>query len=99
MQVAAFLGVHRRKVAEFLNDELIPKPIMLASYPKWRREELEDWVAARCPEQKFWKWQPSVRVTLGTLVEAMQAEVVSLRGQLDRLQRLDQDNVVAISRR
>ena len=56
MQVAAFLGVHRRKVAQFLNEELIPKPITLASYPKWRREELEDWVAADCPEQDNWKW-------------------------------------------
>lgn len=46
--VAALLGCSERHVYRLLTDGLMPRPVRVGSLVRWRRDELEEWVAHGC---------------------------------------------------
>lgn len=48
-EVAAMLDISMRSVWRRVSEGLMPKPIRLGTSVRWRRSEIEDWVAAGCP--------------------------------------------------
>lgn len=36
----------------------VPAPIRVGTSVRWRRAEIEAWVAAGCPPQARWTWEP-----------------------------------------
>jgi DNA binding domain, excisionase family len=55
-EVAELLGVSNRHVRDMLNDgRLGPQPLALGTSKRWRVAELEEWLAAGCPNREAWK--------------------------------------------
>ncbi len=48
-QVAALLGVSRSHVFRMTDSGQMPRPLRLGSLVKWRRADLDDWLAAGAP--------------------------------------------------
>ncbi len=56
-QVAEALDVSRRTIYRMRQTGKLPKPVKMGKSLKWRREELEAWVAAGCPPLSRWEWE------------------------------------------
>jgi prophage regulatory protein len=55
-QVAQTLGVSVRTIRRLDCAGKLPKPVRIGGAVRWRRDELEAWVAADCPDRE--KWEP-----------------------------------------
>ena len=53
-QAAALAGVSRSHWWSLHSAALVPMPIKLGRATRWRRDELEQWVAAGCPPRHEW---------------------------------------------
>ncbi len=53
--VAVALSVSVRHVWKLLSSGKLPKPVRLAGSVRWRRHELEEWMAASCPCRDEWE--------------------------------------------
>jgi excisionase family DNA binding protein len=47
--VAALLNVSTRTVRRMADSGAMPRPVKLASLIRWRRDDIDAWVAAGCP--------------------------------------------------
>jgi excisionase family DNA binding protein len=47
--VARLLGCSSRHVYRLSDGGRMPKPVKLGALVRWRRQALEDWIAAGCP--------------------------------------------------
>lgn len=47
--VAALLSVSTRTVRRMADSGQMPRPVRLASLIRWRRDDVEQWLAAGCP--------------------------------------------------
>jgi len=50
-RVAALLDCSTRHVYRLADAGRMPRPVRLGSLVRWRRAELEEWIAAGCPNQ------------------------------------------------
>jgi predicted DNA-binding transcriptional regulator AlpA len=56
-ETAKLLGVSRTAFHGLrATERFAPATIDLCG-PKWRRREVLDWIAAKCPHSKVWRWQ------------------------------------------
>lgn len=56
-EAARMLGLKRTAFYSLrLTERFAPQTINLCG-PKWRRQEVLDWIAAKCPHSKAWSWQ------------------------------------------
>jgi len=37
----------------------LPKPLRIGRAVRWRRAEIEAWIAAGCPPRERWQWEAS----------------------------------------
>jgi excisionase family DNA binding protein len=49
-EVAALLNISTRTLWRLLSARQVPEPIRLGGSVRWRREEVETWIARGCPE-------------------------------------------------
>ena len=63
-QVADALGVSVRLLYKLQASARLPRPISFGRAIRWRREELEEWLAAGAPERARWEAMRS-RMTRG----------------------------------
>ena len=49
-EVACLLGVCNRQVRRLVLEDRIPAPIYLGRVPRWPASEINEWMAARCPD-------------------------------------------------
>lgn len=54
-QVAKMLGVSVRQVWRLHTTGRLPKPVRLGNCVRWRRAEVEAFVAAGCPTREKWE--------------------------------------------
>lgn len=54
-QVAAMLACSVRHVRRLADRSAMPKAVKLGSLVRWRREDIEQWIAAGCPAGKAGK--------------------------------------------
>lgn len=57
--LAARLGLGRATIYRQVAAGRLPAPIRIGRAVRWRRAEIEDWVAAGCPPRSRWTWEPS----------------------------------------
>ena len=56
--VGRLLGCSRSRVYELHDAGKLPMPIRTVSRgPRWRAEELRDWIRAGCPPRVRWQWR------------------------------------------
>ncbi len=48
--VAGLLSCSRRNIYRLSDGGLMPRPIKLGRLTRWRRSEVEDWIAEGCPK-------------------------------------------------
>ncbi|WP_145198219.1 helix-turn-helix domain-containing protein [Planctomycetes bacterium Poly30] len=53
-KVAEMLGVSKRQIAGLRSSGRLPSPVRLGRSVRWRREEIEAWIAAGCPTRDRW---------------------------------------------
>lgn len=58
MDMASVLGVSAGAVRRLDAGGKLPEPIRLGNFIRWRRLEIEDWIAAGCPDRGHWNWFP-----------------------------------------
>jgi excisionase family DNA binding protein len=57
-QVADLLSIGRTKVFQLDSAGRLPDSIRLGTrVRRWRRQEVEDWIAAGCPLRTEWNWK------------------------------------------
>lgn len=54
MEAAALLGVSRAMYWKLHSQARIPLPIRFGRVVRWRKQELEAWIAAGCPPRDRW---------------------------------------------
>lgn len=57
-QVASLLGICERTLWGMQNEGRMPEPIRIGRSVKWRYDEIVAWVAAGCPLDGSWTWNP-----------------------------------------
>jgi predicted DNA-binding transcriptional regulator AlpA len=56
-EAAKLLGIGRTSLHSLrLTERFAPATVELCG-PKWRRQEVLDWIAAGCPHRKAWAWK------------------------------------------
>ncbi len=60
--IAALLNVSQRHVHRLDALEQVPEPVRLGRSVRWRREEIDAWVAAGCPRRSLWDWRSALAV-------------------------------------
>ena len=76
---ALFFGCSRSTVYAWLSDGWIPKPVTVIGHKnRWRKVELLDWIAAGCPQQSAWRWEPSRLGIYESLILERRAELDDL---------------------
>ncbi|MBX3323937.1 MAG: helix-turn-helix domain-containing protein [Phycisphaeraceae bacterium] len=55
VQVAGLLGVSRAHIWRLHSAGQLPAPLRLGRAVRWRRSELEDWLAAGAPNRDRWR--------------------------------------------
>jgi len=53
--VAALLSVSARQVWRLNATAMIPTPVRIGRSVRWRRDEIDAWVAAGCPPRDRWE--------------------------------------------
>lgn len=53
-EVALMLGVQTRTVNRWHDEEVLPPPVKMPGYRRWRRRDIEIWVEAGC-SRKGWR--------------------------------------------
>ncbi len=83
-QVAQVLGWKVRYVADRLDqEELIPAAIdPFMKGKRWRRRELDDWLAAGCPPRSLWRWEPVVAEDLAQRIRRLHRELADLEARV-----------------
>jgi len=54
-ELAAALNLSVRTLCRKLAKGEIPAPVLVGGLPRWRREEIVDWIAAGCPSRDRWQ--------------------------------------------
>lgn len=54
-ELGKLLGLGRTKVYEMKKSGQLPCPVKIGGSVRWRREEVEAWVAAGCPPLRAWE--------------------------------------------
>jgi len=49
-EVAALLSISKRTLWRLVSREALPPPLRLGGTVRWRRAEVEAWIAAGCPD-------------------------------------------------
>jgi excisionase family DNA binding protein len=57
--VARELGLSLRQVRRMDDAGRLPRPVRIGRLVRWRRAELEAWLAAGCPLRDEWSWRAS----------------------------------------
>lgn len=55
-QAGELVGLDGSTIRRNSEAGLFPKPIHIGSAVRWRRAEIEDWLAAGCPAAAEWAW-------------------------------------------
>lgn len=63
-QLAGILGVSVRHVQRLLDTGRLPAPLYIGRCRRWRREEIDAWLAAGAPPAERWQW-PAPAKTAG----------------------------------
>lgn len=86
-ELAALLGCERAKVYALRDSGLIPAPINAPTHrhPQWRRQEVESWLAAGCPERTYWAWEPAMPATLDQMIKQRKRELIALDAEVKEL--------------
>lgn len=53
-EAAAMCGVSRSAWYKLSSCGKVPRPVKIGRLTRWRREELERWIAADCPPRSKW---------------------------------------------
>lgn len=53
-ELAELLGTSLRTVQRMNATGALPAPIRIGARPRWRRDEIDAWIAAGCPERTSW---------------------------------------------
>jgi excisionase family DNA binding protein len=77
-ELADVLGLSRGTIRKWLAQGVIPKPVEIDGNRRWRRHEIEDWLAAGCPPAQHWIWEPSHRYTVEQLIKQRHRELKTL---------------------
>lgn len=54
-ELAAALGISERKIESMLAGGRLPAPLRIDRIRRWRRQEIEAWLAAGMPSQADWQ--------------------------------------------
>jgi predicted DNA-binding transcriptional regulator AlpA len=55
LQVAELLAVSCRTVWRLDSGGRLPRPVKIGGQTRWRRSEIENWIAAGCPTRDNWE--------------------------------------------
>jgi predicted DNA-binding transcriptional regulator AlpA len=55
--VAILCGVSVRKISDWANDGVLPKPVCVPGPRRWTRKSIEEWIADGCPPRRASKRQ------------------------------------------
>lgn len=55
--VCEALNIGRSTLYRLKSTGRVPRPVKLGGSVRWRRKELEAWIAAGCPPQTRWDWE------------------------------------------
>ena len=64
----------------------MPDTIPVGDFRRWRRREIEAWVAGGCPLRDDFHWRPSVPVKLEQMIAMLSAEAIELLEQVRALE-------------
>ena len=53
-EAASLCGLSRAAWYKARASGKIPRPVKIGGAVRWRRQELEDWIAAGCPARSVW---------------------------------------------
>ena len=56
-ELEVMLGMSRRSIWKAELKGQMPRGLRIMRRPRWRRAEIEAWVAAGCPATKEWVWE------------------------------------------
>jgi len=56
-EFAKLLSASTRTIRRYDSAGRVPKPLKLGGVTRWRREEIEAWIAAGCPRRSQWEWK------------------------------------------
>jgi predicted DNA-binding transcriptional regulator AlpA len=54
-ELANFLSISIRHVRRLNSSAKLPQPVKVGQATRWRRDEIERWVAAGCPNRASWE--------------------------------------------
>ena len=54
-ELGALLGVNRSTIWTWHSSGRIPLPVKIAGTTRWRKTEIEEWIAAGCPPRVRWQ--------------------------------------------
>lgn len=54
-ELAQFLAISVRHLRRLNDAERIPKPVRIGHAIRWKRDEIERWVGAGCPNRAAWE--------------------------------------------
>ena len=55
-QTGELLGLDERTIRRNSEAGVLPKPVRIGGAVRWRRPEIEAWLAAGCPAMEAWTW-------------------------------------------
>jgi excisionase family DNA binding protein len=56
-EVSRMIGVSYRTIWRLKDAGKLPKPVSIGRLVRWRRDEIEQWIAAGCPAVHRWRWR------------------------------------------
>jgi len=84
-----FFGVSGNNWRKWHRDGWTPKPVVfLGNRFLWRRIELLDWIAAGCPQESLWRWEPSKLGIYESLIQERQAELGEIKDEIMALRKV-----------
>ncbi|RCS41247.1 DNA-binding protein [Bremerella cremea] len=54
-ELARLLELSSRTISRMNASRKIPQPVRVGRSVRWRRDEVEQWIAAGCPERNEWE--------------------------------------------
>ncbi len=61
--IARLLSCSKQHVRRMADSGLMPRPLKLGALVRWNRAEVENWIAAGCPDQRRKSMALAVRVS------------------------------------